>query len=520
MKYTLQDFLDDHLVPDIEVHTIPSDAKSIAITSSRIQEPPFDEFFEKGELIITKVWGWEHDISMMDDLVLIAHEKEVAALIWALHEKEPGIPASVVQLAENLAVPLIEIPWETSFAKLQADVFEAIRKKEVATAQMIQQSLFDQFLEQAPLADAAGTIARQLHCPVRITDWQGITVSESGIIPKEAAANAITVEIEAGGSQAGTPYGEVTFYPFGSEEDVLFKSSDYMRRYIAFPLSFWFNQENLASMTQSRIRNDFVWDLATGAESSQEEVLSQGQYLGFDLTVPYICVMLYIHAPKESPGADSLAQQLVHLTADAERSILRETARLGITVMTARVNQSYIIYIKNDPPFTEKTLSALLDRLEQGILSELSKSWACRWGISELTVRTGDFSDTYQQARQALVHSMHAQSPGSRVFFRNTRRDLITSVLSANDQIQEAAGNVFRELQAYDKRTKVGLMRTLLAYLSANYNATQTARALHLNRHSLLYRLHKIEQLTGLSLDDHEDLFVLEALALAYAQKQ
>jgi purine catabolism regulator len=230
--------------------------------------------------------------------------------------------------------------------------------------------------------------------------------------------------------------------------------------------------------------------------------------------------MLYIHTVQESPGSDVFARQLAYLTADAERIILREASRLGITVMTARVNQSFIIYIKNSPAQTEDSLRSLLDRLEQNILLEIGKGYACLWGISELTVRTANFSNSYQQARQALVYGMHEEPDMSRVFYRNTRRALITTVLAASDKIQNAAEDVFRELQAYDKKTKVGLMRTLTVYLNSNYNATQTARELHLNRHSLLYRLHKIEQLTGLSLNDHEDLFVLESFALANAQKQ
>ena len=515
MKYTLQDFLNDHLVADVIVHTIPANPESITITSSRIQEPPFDEFFEKGELIISKVWGWESDTNMMDDLVLIAHEKEVAALIWALHDQESPIPESVIRLAENLAVPLLQVPWETSFAKLQSDVFDAVRSKEMTTAQQIQQSLFDKFLEQAPLASSAEEISHRLHCPVRITDWQGSAVSESGHIPKDTDTG-IHISIETGGNT----YGEVAFYPTGFEEESLFANEEYLRKYIAFPLSFWFNQENLAMMTQSRIRNDFVWDLATGAESSHEDLLSQGRYLGFDLTAPYICVMLYIHTVQESPSSETFARQLAYLTADAERIILREATRLGITVMTARVNQSFIIYIKNAPALTEDAVRDLLDRLEQNILLEIGKGYACLWGISELSIKNANFSTTYQQARQALVYGMHDAPDMSRVFYRNTRRALITTVLAGNDKIQDAAEDVFRELIAYDRKTKVGLMRTLTVFLNTNYNATRTAKELHLNRHSLLYRLHKIEQLTGLSLADHEDLFVLESFALAYAQKQ
>ena len=200
--------------------------------------------------------------------------------------------------------------------------------------------------------------------------------------------------------------------------------------------------------------------------------------------------------------------------------ILKETERLGIAVMTARVNQSFIIYIKNQPALSEVSLSALLDDLEIGILRELGQNYTCLWGISETGEKNLPFSTSYQQARQALVYGMHEKTAGNRIFFRSTSRALITSVLSGSNEIQEAAGDVFKDLLAYDKKTKVGLMQTLMVYLSTNYNATRTAKELHLNRHSLLYRLRKIEHLTGLSLSDHEDLFVLEAFALAQEQKQ
>ena len=44
----------------------------------------------------------------------------------------------------------------------------------------------------------------------------------------------------------------------------------------------------------------------------------------------------------------------------------------------------------------------------------------------------------------------------------------------------------------------------------------QTARSLHIHRQSLSYRLEKIEQLTGMSLGSHEDLFLLEVYSRIY----
>lgn len=54
------------------------------------------------------------------------------------------------------------------------------------------------------------------------------------------------------------------------------------------------------------------------------------------------------------------------------------------------------------------------------------------------------------------------------------------------------------------------LIGTFIAYNQFHGNVSQTARSLNLHRQSLLYRLRKIESLTGLSLIDPDDLFLLD----------
>jgi purine catabolism regulator len=48
------------------------------------------------------------------------------------------------------------------------------------------------------------------------------------------------------------------------------------------------------------------------------------------------------------------------------------------------------------------------------------------------------------------------------------------------------------------------LLETLEAYLSAGGRKAQAARALHLERQSLYLRLHRIEELLGVSLEDED----------------
>lgn len=62
----------------------------------------------------------------------------------------------------------------------------------------------------------------------------------------------------------------------------------------------------------------------------------------------------------------------------------------------------------------------------------------------------------------------------------------------------------------YDKTRRGQLVHTLEILLNEATNTSAAARALYLNRHSLLYRIKLIEEFTGLSLKNPADRFQLE----------
>jgi purine catabolism regulatory family protein/PucR-like helix-turn-helix protein len=67
-----------------------------------------------------------------------------------------------------------------------------------------------------------------------------------------------------------------------------------------------------------------------------------------------------------------------------------------------------------------------------------------------------------------------------------------------------------RPLVDYDKTRRGQLVHTLEILLDEATNTSAAARALFLNRHSLLYRIKLIEELTGMSLKNPTDRFQLE----------
>lgn len=125
-------------------------------------------------------------------------------------------------------------------------------------------------------------------------------------------------------------------------------------------------------------------------------------------------------------------------------------------------------------------------------------------------------SDTLN-ASLALQYCLNTREPRRRFTCKDTKKALITSVLSSNAEIRKNAQDVLQKRLDYDANSDIGLFETLTEYIHTNYNTSQTDRNLHIHRQSLLYRLEKTQALTGMSLTEHEDLFILETFSRIYA---
>ena len=70
-------------------------------------------------------------------------------------------------------------------------------------------------------------------------------------------------------------------------------------------------------------------------------------------------------------------------------------------------------------------------------------------------------------------------------------------------------------LLAHDRKRRSNLVRTLRVYLTAGANASEAADRLFLHRNSMLYRLARIQKLTGLDLKETETRLAFQLGLLA-----
>jgi purine catabolism regulator len=82
--------------------------------------------------------------------------------------------------------------------------------------------------------------------------------------------------------------------------------------------------------------------------------------------------------------------------------------------------------------------------------------------------------------------------------------------LKDDDVIQQYYDKTIKKLEEYDKKNGTDLLETLETYLKYNLKKTLVAEKLFIHVETLRYRLNRIEEITGYSLEDTEGLFALQ----------
>ena len=177
--------------------------------------------------------------------------------------------------------------------------------------------------------------------------------------------------------------------------------------------------------------------------------------------------------------------------------------------MTTFEDGEVIVYLEADHhPYMEAS-NQFLDMVERR-LNDLLAGIEISWGIAIHKDGHYSFHKSYQEAKTALDIGKQQYGKGERTFFSDTRINRLLMSLSHDPDISAIVKDTLEKLIEYDKKRQTDLIHTFIVYNKYNSNVSQTARALNLHRQSLLHRLRNIEHLTGLSLVDSDDLFLLE----------
>lgn len=284
---------------------------------------------------------------------------------------------------------------------------------------------------------------------------------------------------------------------------------DYLERIIlgqvAPILALEFAREKERSEVESRYQLEAFMDVLQGNYQQPDEMLARARLLGYDLTTPQIVALF----ETLSNGTDDTSGGFQAQWSRRVREELLRTWPTGwILAETSKVtailplNQSEIESTEPD--------TLLLARLER-VHTRLQQNQGFNASLPAYSIGLGRTAYTLATIPESLRQAQQALEIGRRLFGENKLHSFahlgiyrLLFHLNGQNELTEFYTETLGPLLQADTRADSTLIETLEGFFRCNGNLSETARVMHLHRNSLLYRLGRIEEILGRSLDDSE----------------
>lgn len=501
--YTLKDFIKDLPVEGLKILANPSDFSDIKVNSISVQERPLDTFVQKDEIILSTLIGCLNDEEIFKQFLKDVKASQAAALVVCFKDPayQPG--SNIIGCALEIGLPLLCLPWEVRFADVIRFTTQRIHDKNIESYKHTREKLFTAYFSSKTLDDAAHILSQFFGSHVAIA---GKNLNIKGrSCSKATDSNCAVIDIRVHTILWGH------LYICQPERCVqLLEESNLLEQYILLPLSLWFNKENIEDMIVLKMKNDFVWDLATKNYSSFYEMTHQGAKLGFNLSASHICFAFCVCAKDSEQILDEYSPQTAKLSTFMEDVLIAERKRRKLNIMFADRGLLFIVFVETEKDSYSFIAEDFVANVNRAFVKDYP-DLQLYWGISDMLPENSEmFHQISQNAQLALRYCMNNKDANNVFTYKDTQFQQVISELSRNEKINSIAGEILGTLTEYDKNSSMELVKTLVEFIKTDGNTSQTARNLHLNRQSLLYRLKKIESLTGMSLSQRKDLFLLE----------
>jgi purine catabolism regulator len=480
-------------------------------------EWPVEDFVGSGEIVLTTGIGCDAD--MFTQLATEVVGADAAALCVSLNPSGGGlreVPSGVGAVCDERGCPLIEIPWEVRFA----DVTKAMIDRTVSARTpgeghpLLDPGFTTAVLEGRGLDAVAAALEQMIDRPVVILDahlqpagrgplvagrlgegaleacWRAVEsmpAAELGALRRAAVAyrprhtdRLGVLGLEEGSIVCAAAKQEILGYVYALSDAELDPVASAALQLAAAAVAMDLLRRRAVADTEERLRGEFFWGLADAPPTAPEEAATKAVLLGLDPRGLYEVA---------AGGADDAAATARRLRGESPDAIVAVRGR-------------ELLVLGHE---SARPLATLLEAAGGG-----ASGAAASWGIAEGEFKLLALHEAYAAARRALRVGVGMRGPGAVADGASLAPFLMLSALARDEHAVGQARALLAPLAAYDEQTSRGLVDTLEAFLDEHGNTSAAARRLHFNRHALIYRLRKIEEMTGRSLGSQDDRFLFE----------
>lgn len=247
-------------------------------------------------------------------------------------------------------------------------------------------------------------------------------------------------------------------------------------------------------------RGDWVQMWLSGTPADDDMLTTRAQQAGFDPASTYVVA---VFRALSEHGANLPLESLIPLVRDDQaRRQVNGAAGLYVDVIVALYPLENAAQLPRVRRMVDEVRAQLATRTPSGLVAA---------GISRPMVGLSALREAYREAKDALSIANQLGEREHATYYGDLK--LFQLLLALKERNLEHMRRFYQEtLQAlveHDERKQADLIRTLNGFFEANGNLAKAAQDLDVHRNTLVYRLDRISELTGLDLNDADNRLIL-----------
>jgi sugar diacid utilization regulator len=259
-------------------------------------------------------------------------------------------------------------------------------------------------------------------------------------------------------------------------------------------------RENVVAAAARRVRDDLVEGLLLGRGRDDGETGRWAAHLGYDPSREHNVLAIAFDLPPPRPGLDAAA--LRQRVCDVIEQFF--TTRAPDVIVSVREAEVVLVTTTAAAQPDGRSARRLADTC-LARLAELFPDTRALIGIGGPCRSPGEITRSYQEAHRTLETLRRLGRAGAVTAFADLGIHRLLLQVPDLAELRAFADDVLGTLTRADRDRHADYLTTLACYLRENGSPQRAARFLHVHPNTVAYRVKRIEELTGLSLDSYQD---------------
>ncbi|SFG64547.1 purine catabolism regulatory protein [Desulfotomaculum arcticum] len=489
----------------------------------------------EGELLITTAYGIEWETGKKSEFIKRLADKKLSGVAIMTGFYLPEISNEFIEQADQFNLPLIELPSFLNFSDITRSILQKIVQSQydlLDFSETIHQELLQLMLLNKSFPAIAELLSKYCggNAAVYDVNWEA-TAFENPLKYNSHYQSELINSLTVKEFKDVLDQREILCYeslrknmpmmnmvaPIAADEKTygyiviskpLKLTTEVDRisiRHAAMVCAIEFLKINAVKETEWRMQGDFLEEILARKWINTSMIMERGKIMGFDFSVPHNVLIIKLCNIIAGQGDTGVDQNLIILCEMAEQVFKASNIKIFVKFR----HNSLVLLLEGQTLFREE-ISAAAEAIQER-WSAVSPNIKIVIGIGSNRRLIEHLARCAEEAELSLRFGHFLKSRNQICFYADLGIfHWLIELYEQKVDLRAMRDNILGVLVEYDRKHGNQLMETLETYLAMNQNIQQTASALYIHRHTLKYRLSRIEYKTGMNLKNHHHRIQLQ----------